>query len=101
MPFRARVGTMNNQAAEAHANRNGAAKAVVDLDVRQTLREGRDPFAEIMATVDALASGQGLRLVAPFMPAPLLLVLERRGFSHQVSKLQSGGWEVLFQPACT
>lgn len=71
----------------------------LDLDVRPILRDGRDPFHEIMTAVAALARGQGLRLRAPFMPEPLLGVLAQRGFAHEVRELPAGDWEVRFRPA--
>lgn len=71
----------------------------VDLDVRPILRTGKDPFTVIMAALDELAPGQGLRLYAPFKPVPLFGVMASRGFSHQETELEGGQWEVLFSPA--
>jgi uncharacterized protein (DUF2249 family) len=70
----------------------------VDLDVRPILRDGREPFQEIMQTVAALSPGQGLRLFATFKPTPLFGVLGSRGFSHEARELENGDWEVLFGP---
>ena len=69
-----------------------------DLDVRPILAGGSDPFAEIMAAVAALAPDQGLRIVAPFRPAPLIQVLGSKGFSHQERALLGGDWEITFHP---
>lgn len=71
----------------------------VDVDVRPTLRAGGEPFGQIMAAVNALAPGQGLRLYATFKPTPLLHVLGSKGFAHQASEIEGGDWEVLFTPA--
>src|SRR6185312_1664513 len=54
----------------------------VELDVREDLRCGREPFSRIMAAVAALAEGEILRLRAPFRPVPLFSVLAKRGFAH-------------------
>lgn len=71
----------------------------VDVDVRPTLRAGGEPFAEIMAAVNALAPGQGLRLVATFKPVPLFSVLGSKGYTHEEREIGHGDWEVLFSPA--
>lgn len=71
----------------------------VDVDVRPTLRAGGEPFGQIMAAVNALAPGQGLRLYATFKPTPLLHVLGSKGFAHEAKEIEGGDWEVLFTPA--
>lgn len=71
----------------------------VDLDVRPILREGGEPFEQIMATVAGLRPEQGLRLFATFLPTPLLHVLGSRGYAHEVRELGHDEWEVLFTPA--
>ncbi|HEX6972080.1 MAG TPA: DUF2249 domain-containing protein [Limnochordia bacterium] len=68
------------------------------LDVRQDLREGKEPFGRIMAAVAQLAPGQSLRLLATFEPIPLLKVLGAKGFSHKARRIGEGDWEVLFTP---
>ena len=71
----------------------------VELDVRPILRAGGEPFEEIMKTVNSLAPGQGLRLLATFKPVPLFSVLGTKGYSHEERELEGGDWEVLFHPA--
>ncbi len=71
-------------------------KKVVTLDVREDLRQGREPFSKIMSAVGALAEDEDLRLIAPFEPAPLFRALAARGFSHSARPTDAGDWEVLF-----
>lgn len=71
---------------------------VVRLDVREDILKGREPFTKIMSTVQAMASGDKLLLIAPFEPVPLYQVLQKKGFSHQAFLQPSGEWEVLFTP---
>lgn len=71
----------------------------VDVDVRPLLRAGEEPFSAIMAALDRLAPGQGLRLYATFKPVPLFGVMASKGFAHQEAELEGGEWEVLFTPA--
>ena len=68
----------------------------VTLDVREDIRNGREPFGKIMQTVASLKDDEQLRLLAPFEPAPLFAVLAQRGFSHQSKPTPSGDYEVLF-----
>ena len=70
----------------------------IDLDVRPILRAGGEPFSTIMAALDQLAPGQGLRLYAPFKPIPLFSVMAEKGFTHEEKPLDRGEWEVLFRP---
>ncbi|GMW07625.1 MAG: hypothetical protein AMXMBFR8_24210 [Nevskiales bacterium] len=76
-------------------------QSVVDLDVRPILRDGGEPFAQIMETVASLAPEQTLRLVAPFKPVPLFQVLGSKGFSHEARALDGGDWEVFFRRAAS
>jgi TusA-related sulfurtransferase len=73
----------------------------LELDVRTTLRAGGEPFAEIMAAVNGLGAGQGLRLLATFKPTPLFHVLGSKGFAHVERELDGGDWEVLFTPGAS
>jgi uncharacterized protein (DUF2249 family) len=68
----------------------------ITLDVREDIRNGREPFSRIMRTVAALKSDEKLLLIAPFEPAPLYAVLGQQGFSHQANSTEAGDWEVLF-----
>ena len=68
----------------------------VELDVRPILASGEEPFSKIMATVASLGPDEGLRLLAPFRPAPLFQALGSQGFSHEAREIGGGDWEVLF-----
>lgn len=74
------------------------ATSFVDLDVRPILVAGGEPFGEIMAAIDALEPGQGLRLIASFKPMPLFAALAKKGFSHEEREIGDGDWEVFFSP---
>ena len=68
----------------------------VQLDVRQDIRRGKEPFARIMAAVTALGPDQVLELRAPFEPIPLYDVLGRRGFAHWTEPRAVDDWSVWF-----
>ncbi len=66
------------------------------LDVRSLLAEGAEPFPLIRERVDALAPGQGLTVVAPFLPAPLIELLKSEGFESTMERRTDGAWAVNF-----
>ena len=70
----------------------------IDVDVRPILRAGGEPFSVIMAALDRLEPGQGLRLYATFKPLPLFAVMADKGFAHSANEIDGGEWEVLFTP---
>lgn len=60
------------------------------------LARGEEPFPLIRARVAALRPGEGLRVVAPFMPAPLLEVLRSEGYSTALERREDGAWAAGF-----
>ncbi|HEX6909911.1 MAG TPA: DUF2249 domain-containing protein [Longimicrobium sp.] len=72
---------------------------VVDLDVRDALRRGEEPFSRIMAARQALPRGHVLRLRAIFEPAPLYAVMGKQGFLHWTETLAPDDWRVWFYRA--
>ncbi|HET7275078.1 MAG TPA: DUF2249 domain-containing protein [Longimicrobiaceae bacterium] len=72
---------------------------IVDLDVREELRNGEEPFSKIMAARGELPPGGVLRVRAIFEPAPLYKVLGRQGFDHWTEELADEDWRVWFYPA--
>lgn len=69
---------------------------ILDLDVREDLRAGREPFQRIMHARQALAHDGVLRLRAIFEPTPLYGVLGREGFSHWTERLADDDWRIWF-----
>lgn len=66
------------------------------LDVRPLLARGEEPYAAIRARVDGLAADEGLTLIAPFLPAPLIERLRGEGFSARVQQRDERIWVVDF-----
>lgn len=69
---------------------------VVELDVRDDLRSGREPFSRIMTAVGSLRDGEVLELRTTFEPVPLLSVLAKRGFAHETGQHAPDDWAVWF-----
>jgi len=66
------------------------------FDVRPLLARGDEPFGLIRRRVDSLAPGQGLTVIAPFLPAPLIEMLKSEGFSTTMERGGDGSWSVNF-----
>jgi hypothetical protein len=66
------------------------------FDVRDLIRRGGEPFPEIRKRVDALKPGEGLIVVAPFLPSPLVEKLHSEGFASKVERGQGADWMVYF-----
>ncbi len=66
------------------------------FDVRDMLARGIEPFPEIHKRVAALKSDEGLIVVAPFLPSPLVERLSGDGFASKVEKSGGADWLVYF-----
>jgi len=66
------------------------------LDVRPILTAGGEPFLKIRENIDALGSNEGLSVIAPFLPSPLIEKLGSEGFQSRVERQLEGGWVVHF-----
>jgi hypothetical protein len=75
------------------------AERIIDLDVREDLRNGREPFSRIMAARRAIPSDGALCVRAIFEPIPLYDVMARHGLDHFSEKLADDDWRVWFFPA--
>jgi uncharacterized protein (DUF2249 family) len=69
---------------------------IVELDVREELRAGREPFSLIMAAKAKVPEGGALKLRAIFEPVPLYAVLAKQGFDHRTERLADDDWVVWF-----
>ena len=66
------------------------------FDVRPNLARGEEPFPLIRVRVDALKPGEGVTIIAPFMPAPLIELLKSEGFQSSMEHHTDGSWAVNF-----
>jgi hypothetical protein len=66
------------------------------LDVRSILARGVEPFSKIRQTIDTLGPDEGLSVIAPFLPSPLIEKLGSEGFESRVERQVGGGWTVHF-----
>ncbi len=64
------------------------------FDARSLIRRGVEPFPEIHKRVNALGLDEGLIVVAPFLPSPLIERLAGEGFAAKVERGAGSGWLV-------
>ncbi len=66
------------------------------FDVRDLICRGVGPFPEICQRVAALKPDEGLIVVAPFLPSPLVEKLAGEGFASKVERGAGADWIVYF-----
>lgn len=66
------------------------------LDVRPILSAGGEPFTKIRENIDALGENEGLSVIAPFLPSPLIERLGSEGVQSRVERQIGGSWIVHF-----
>jgi hypothetical protein len=66
------------------------------FDVRELLQRGVEPFPEIHRRVQKLKPDQGLIIVAPFLPSPLIEKLGSEGFASKIEHGPGSDWMVYF-----
>jgi hypothetical protein len=60
------------------------------------IARGEEPFPIIRARAGALKPGEGLVVIAPFLPSPLVEKLASDGFAARVEHGLCGEWMVYF-----
>lgn len=68
------------------------------LDVRPVIARGEEPFRKIMSTLATLEPGEGLALISPFLPSPLIEKLQGGGFEARPERRADGSWQTFFTP---
>ncbi len=66
------------------------------FDVRKLLQDGIEPLPEISKRIEALKTGEGLAIIAPFLPSPLIEKLRSENFSSRAEPQPDGSWITYF-----
>lgn len=66
------------------------------FDVREMIRDGVEPFPFISERVAKLKPNEGVIIVAPFLPSPLIEKLGSEGFESKVERGTGADWLVYF-----
>ncbi len=71
--------------------------ATREIDVREELRDGGEPFNKVMAASAPLRKGQTLLVRSIFEAAPLARALENKGFEHWAHRAGELDWKLFFR----
>jgi len=74
-------------------HRRPSDRIVVEVDVREDLRAGREPFLRIMSALRTVGDDL-LRIRATFEPVPLVSVLAQRGFECETEQHAADDWSL-------
>jgi uncharacterized protein (DUF2249 family) len=66
------------------------------LDVRPLIAQGMEPLSAILSKINLIRRGEGLTVIAPFLPSPLIEKLSSEGFRSRVQHQPDGAWAVNF-----
>jgi Uncharacterized conserved protein (DUF2249). len=66
------------------------------LDVREMIRRGSQPLPEIQQRADKIQPGEGLIIIAPFLPSPLIELLGGQGLRSKLERGNGADWVVYF-----
>lgn len=70
---------------------------IIDLDVREDLKNKIEPFQKIMEAVKDLKNINDIFILhAPFKPVPLFAVLKAKGFTYEAEEIDKKHWKVIF-----
>ena len=69
---------------------------IINLDVRPVIASGKDPLNVIIEKVKAIKAGQVLKIINSFEPVPLILLLEKRGFTSYTDIINENLVETYF-----
>lgn len=66
------------------------------LDVRSLFAEGVQPYPAIREKIATLKPNEGLAVIAPFLPSPLIEKLRGENFESRVEPQPDGTWVTYF-----
>ena len=71
-------------------------KVIEELDVRPMLAAGEHPVNQVVADVKKMSSGSIYKIIAPFLPAPLIDKVTSIGADHWIAKEEDKLFEIYF-----
>jgi hypothetical protein len=70
---------------------------ILELDVREDLKNKIEPFQKIMEALKELKGDNDIFILhAPFKPTPLFAVMKAKGFIHEEEEIDKKHWKVTF-----
>ena len=71
-------------------------KVVAEIDVREMLAAGEHPVNQVISDLKELSEGDIYKMIAPFLPAPLIDKASSLDFKHWINKISEKEYEVYF-----
>jgi len=65
-------------------------KIVKSFDARTLIDAGENPLPQVIPFIQALKKGEILELITPFVPAPMIDLMQQKGYQIYKQKLDSG-----------
>ncbi|MCW3091829.1 MAG: hypothetical protein JWP81_2898 [Ferruginibacter sp.] len=69
---------------------------MIELDVRPVIESGKDPLNIIVEKIATVQPGQVLKIINSFEPVPLILLLEKKGFTSYTDTVSDSLVETYF-----
>ena len=66
------------------------------FDVRPLFERGEEPLPQILKRVQALPLDEGIIVIAPFLPSPLIELLGSQGFASKIEHGEGASWIIYF-----
>ncbi len=66
------------------------------FNVCPLLKRGVEPLSQILQRVQALMADEGIIIIAPFLPSPLIELLGSQGFASKIERGEGASWIVYF-----
>lgn len=66
------------------------------FDARPLLNAGQEPLTEIRRRISEIKPDEGLIVIAPFLPSPLIERFGAEGFASKVERGEGSAWIVYF-----
>ncbi len=66
------------------------------FDVRPLLQCGEEPLSAILTRSQSLKTGEGLIIIAPFLPSPLIERLVGLGLKSKIERGERNTWIIYF-----
>jgi hypothetical protein len=79
-----------------HTGDDNMTNRIVELDVREDLKNKIEPFQKIITAVTDLKEDDIFVLHAPFKPVPLFAVMKAKGFIHEEEEVEKKHWKITF-----
>jgi len=71
-------------------------KVSVSFDATPLINSGENPMLEVLAHLEKTNSGEIFLLTTPFVPAPIIELISKKGYSHYCQKSDQGSCSTYF-----